>query len=209
MYDFVYASSLSGLYAYATSMVSSYGYAAIFGLMALEGSSLPVPSEAVLPLAGGLAATGLLNFWMAFAAALLGSILGLAVDYYIGYFVGKDIVYKHIKLFRVKRSTLEDFDSWFNRNRVAVVFLSRFVPVLRTLMSFPAGFARMDKKTFFAYSIAGTGIWDMALMAIGYLTLDSATYPSAAILALTIAGVMVVGVYLIYRYSKSYSHRNK
>jgi membrane protein DedA with SNARE-associated domain len=213
MYGLVYAvvSSGSGFYAYAMQLVSSYGVLAVFILMALEGSSLPIPSEVVLPLAGGLVAANpsAFNFWVVLAAAIMGSTVGLAVDYYIGYFIGKDIVYKHLNLFRVKKSTLDNFDEWFDRNRIAVVFLSRFIPVFRTVMSIPAGFARMDKKAFFAYSIAGTCIWDIALMAIGFYTVNSTTTPSSAIFAMTIAGVMVLAVYLIYKYSKVHSRRNK
>ena len=206
-------SSLMQLVSGSTSIIEqfihAYGYMALFIAMALESSSIPVPSEVVMPFAGALSHAGIFNFWVAFIAALAGSILGLAVDYYIGYFIGKDIVYKHLNLFRVKKSTLDNFDEWFDRNRIAVVFLSRFIPVFRTVMSIPAGFARMDKKAFFAYSIAGTCIWDIALMAIGFYTVNSTTTPSSAIFAMTIAGVMVLAVYLIYKYSKVHSRRNK
>jgi membrane protein DedA with SNARE-associated domain len=194
----------SSLYAYVMQLIRSYGLLSVFSLMALEGSSLPVPSEVVLPLFGLFAYMGLINFYEALLAAILGSTLGLAVDYYIGYFIGKDIVYNHLAWFRIKKETLKNFDEWFQRNSVVVVFLSRFVPVIRTVISFPAGFAKMRKTTFFAYSIAGSFIWDAALMSVGFYAKSS-----SSIFALTIAAVLVAVVYLIYRYSAKRSVRNK
>ncbi len=171
-----------------------YGYLAVFGLMLLEGSSLPVPSEVVMPLAGLLAQKGIFNFYIALFAGLMGSIGGLIIDYYIGYFLGKDVVYKHLRLFHIRQESLDNFDEWFTRNGTAAVFISRLIPVLRTFMSFPAGFARMNAKKFFAYSIAGTFIWDVVLMAFGYYFL-SATNAVYVLFAIAVFAIMV---YLIY-----------
>ena len=181
-------------YATITALITKYGYAAIFGLMLMEGSSLPVPSEVVLPLAGLFAQKGLMSVYIAFLAALLGSIGGLIIDYCIGYFLGKEVVYKHLHLFRIRKESLDRFDAWFERNGTAAVFISRLIPVVRTFMSFPAGFARMNAKKFFSYSIAGTAIWDVVLIAFGYyfLSAKSATY------VLTAIGIFAIVVYLIY-----------
>ncbi len=156
-----------------TGFVTQYGYTAIFGLMALESSSFPVPSEVILPFAGLLSAKGMLYFPYAFAVGLAGSIVGMAIDYYIAYFIGKDIVYKHLHAFHIKKETLDNFDVWFYRNGFWAVFVSRLLPVVRTFMSFPAGFARMDAKRFFAYSIGGSAIWNLALMLFGFYALSA------------------------------------
>ncbi|MCL5430064.1 MAG: DedA family protein [Candidatus Marsarchaeota archaeon] len=163
----IITTSYNGIY----SLIASQGYLALFVLMVLEGSSLPIPSEIVIPLAGYFsspAANYLLSFPVAFLVILAGGTFGLAIDYYIGYFLGKDVVYKHMQSFHVKKESIDAFDAWFTRNGKFAVFITRFIPELRALMSFPAGFAKMDLKPFFIYSIAGTVIWDIMLMLFGY-----------------------------------------
>ncbi len=185
--------------------MAKFGYLAIFGLMLLEGSSLPVPSEVVLPLAGLFAQKGLLDVYIAFFAALFGSIGGLAIDYYIGYFLGKEVVYKHLRLFHIRQESLDNFDRWFARNGTAAVFISRLIPVVRTFMSFPAGFARMNAKRFFSYSIIGTAIWDAVLLAFGYYFLSA----SSAVYVLTSIGVFAIIVYLLYHvFTRRIGRRN-
>ncbi|MCL4373375.1 MAG: DedA family protein [Candidatus Marsarchaeota archaeon] len=191
-------SFVSSSYATISLLVKHYGYAAIFVLMLLEGSSIPVPSEVVLPLVGLFAKEGLLKLYLGVIAALLGSIAGLAIDYYIGYFIGKDIVYKHLKRFHIKQESLDAFDKWFERNGLAAVFLSRLIPALRTLMSFPAGFAKMPPRKFFAYSIAGSLIWDVVLALYGYYALST----SNAVLLMTSIGLFALVLYAIYYIAK-------
>ena len=186
----VFTSSYSAI----SALVTKYGYAAIFGLMLMEGSSLPVPSEVVMPLAGLFAHNSLLRFYPALLAGVLGSIGGLIIDYYIGYFLGKDVVYKHMHLFHISRESLDRFDEWFARNGNFAVFVSRLIPVVRTFMSFPAGFAKMNPKRFFTYSIAGTFIWDAVLMAYGYYLLSA---KSAIVVLFGIAAFIII-IYIIY-----------
>ncbi len=180
-----------------TNFVSGYGYWSIAVLMAMESSSLPVPSEVVMPLAGLLAANGTLSFWWAFIAGLAGAIVGMAVDYYIAYFIEKDVVYRYLKRMHIKEHWLDDFSSWFERNGPPAVFLTRMLPVIRTVISFPAGFAKMDQKKFFAYSIAGTAIWNGVLMAFGYYALNAG---NAAVDMAAVAAFAIV-LYVIYRFA--------
>jgi membrane protein DedA with SNARE-associated domain len=182
-------------YSAITAFVESYGYIAIFILMAMEASTLPVPSEVVLPLAGLLAEKGLLNLPIIFIAALLGAIVGSMVDYAIGYFIGKDIVYKHLRLFHIKKESLDNFDIWFEKNGIAAVFFTRLVPVLRTVVNFPAGFAKMNLKEFLGYSIAGFLIWDTVLLLFGYFLLSA----NSAVTVMASIGVFAILLYVIYR----------
>ncbi len=178
-----------------TNLITTYGYLAIATLMALEGASLPVPSEVIMPLAGFFSAKGLLSFPLALIAGLIGSTIGLAVDYYVAYFVGKEVVYKHLQKFHIKRESLESFDKWFERNGVMAVFLTKFIPLIRTLVSFPAGFAKMDQKKFFGYSILGSLIWNVVLMAFGYYALSA----NNAVIILASIGAFGIILYFIYR----------
>ncbi len=193
----VNATAASASAAYLLHLIVAYKYYAILALMLLESASLPVPSEVVLPAIGYLAAQGQLNMALGATAAIIGSVIGFEIDYYIAYFVGKDIVYKHLKLFHIKQSTLDAFDRWFESNGSFAVFISRFIPVVRGLISFPAGFAEMPQKKFFLTSFAGTVIWDVALIIFGYYigNATSATLIFAAI------GVFAIILYLIYVYA--------
>ncbi|HUC38831.1 MAG TPA: DedA family protein [Candidatus Acidoferrum sp.] len=182
-------------YATISAMMSAYGYPAIFGLMLLDGASLPiVPSEVVLPLAGLLAQQGVLNFVIAFIAAFAGTTGGMVIDYYIGYLLGKQVVYKHLKLFHVKQESLDRFDDWFAKNGVAAVFIARLIPLVGALMSFPAGFAKMNPKKFFPFAMAGAFIWTMVLMLFGYFFLSA----KGAVYVITAIGVFAIVVYFIY-----------
>jgi membrane protein DedA with SNARE-associated domain len=195
MYLFgIVSSFVPDSYAVISNLIHSYGYAAVFVLMLFESSSLPVPSEVVLPLAGFLSSKGFLNLYLAFAAALLGGIGGLCIDYFIGYYLGKDVVYKHLGYFHVKKTDLDAFDAWFDRNAIAAIFFSRLIPVARTIMSIPAGFARMPLKQFFEYSIAGSVIWDAVLMYFGFYLLSA----SSASVVLASIGAFAIVLYLIY-----------
>lgn len=190
------SSLIHNSYGTINAFMKSYGYAAIFVLMAMEGSTLPIPSEVVLPLAGLFAANGTLDFYVALVVGILGSLAGTMIDYVIGYVIGKDIIYKHLNLFHIKRETLDNFDRWFEKNGVAAVFFTRMVPVVRTVINFPAGFAKMPLKEFLAYTVAGIVIWDTVLMAFGYylLSVHSATIILAAI------GAFAILLYIIYRF---------
>jgi membrane protein DedA with SNARE-associated domain len=186
---------IHGSYNVISTYIKSYGYAAIFILMALESSSLPVPSEVVLPLVGLFAAKAVLNFWLALLVAMLGSTVGSTVDYVLGYYIGKDIVYRHLKFFHIKKESLDSFDIWFEKNGNAAVFLTRLVPIVRTFINFPAGFAKMSFKKFIAYSVVGMLIWDLVLMAFGYYLLSA----NSAVIVMAAIGVFAIALYVIYR----------
>lgn len=192
---FLLASALLGLSGSIGSFIGSYGYIAIFILMVLEAASLPIPSEVVLPAIGYLAATGSLNVFGGFAVVILGGVAGMLLDYYIAYFLEKDVVYKHLSLFHIKKKTIEDFDRWFAKNGNFAVFITRLLPIVRGFINFPAGFAKMDMKKFLLYSVAGTVIWDVLLIAFGYyaLAVDSA---STIIVAIAAFGIVL---YIVYK----------
>ena len=187
--------SASGIYSTLLALIIKYGYEALFGLMLLESATVPVPSEVVIPIAGFLAAKGTMNIYLALLAATAGSMVGMMVDYAIGYYIGKEVIYKHLGFFHLSRKALDDFDRWFNSNAAASVFFSRLLPVVRTIVSFPAGFSKMDLKAFIGYSLAGAVIWDSVLIAYGYYLLSS----KSAEVVLASVGILAIVVYIIYR----------
>ena len=185
-------------YGFFSGIVTTYGYLAIFVLMLLESATLPVPSEIVMPLAGLFAQKGLLSFPLALLVSVLGSAIGIAIDYYIGYFIGKDVVYKHLHWFHIKKESLTSFDRWFEKNGNVAVFISRLFPIIRTVISFPAGFARMEQKKFFLYSIVGVVIWDLVLMLFGYYLLSV----NNAVVVMASIAVFGVVLYVIYKIAR-------
>lgn len=191
---FAVASILGPLAAYLTNFIYSYGYIAIFVLMTLEYASLPIPSEVVLPLSGLLVAKGVFNPFAVFFVTLFAAVVGMAIDYYIADFIGKDVVYKHLGKLRMKKESVEAFDSWFSRNGAFAVFICRLIPEIRGLVSLPAGFAAMPKRKFFAYSVAGAVIWNVALISFGYFALN---VTNAYVILGSIA-VFAIVLYLIY-----------
>jgi membrane protein DedA with SNARE-associated domain len=188
-------SLFNATYATLTYIIIHFGIAAVFGLMLLESASLPIPSEVVLPLVGLFAFKGDINVYLALLAAFLGSFIGMAIDYYIAYFLGKDFIYKKLQFFHIKKKTLEEFDEWFAINGSFTVFVSRLLPIVRTFINFPAGFAMMDKKKFFVYSMTGSIIWDTLLIAFGYYALSI----NNIVTVMSLTGVFAIILYIIYK----------
>ena len=136
--------------------VSSWGYLGIFGLMLLESSSLPVPSEVILPFSGFLVFKGQLNFIVTVAVATVAAIMGSLIDYYIG-LKGIEVLTKRKVLGRALLSMdqLTFAGKWFNKYGSLTIFLARLIPGIRTLISFPAGAAKMPLAKFLVFTTAG------------------------------------------------------
>ncbi len=174
------------------------GYPGIFVLMVMESATLPVPSEVVLPLGGYLVYQGRLEFWSVVAVATLGSLIGTMIDYGIGYYLGRPAVLRYGRIVRFSHERLETTERWFNRHGTNVVLLARFVPLLRTLIAFPAGIVRMEPKRFLAYSAVGILVWDIALVYIGFLAGQNSARISSILesyfLPLGLASIVIVAV---------------
>ena len=190
-----------------TRDATATGYSGIFTLMLLESSSLPIPSEAVLPFAGYLVSMGQLNLWITVIVATIAGIAGSLVDYYIG-LKGVQSLTQHRVLGRVLFSTsqLEIAARWFNRHGAFMVFLGRLIPGFRTVVSFPAGAVRMSLAKFVAFTTAGCLLWNVILIYLGWFLgknwAEVAGVARYLIIATVVAIVIVVIVYLIKRRQK-------
>ncbi len=149
--------------------MSKYGYASLFALMALESASLPIPSEVVLPLAGYFVRVGVLNFWVAVGVSTAASLAGALLDYFLAAWLGRPFVVALLKLFRLHRGALDRAEAWFGRSAQWTVFAARFVPALRTVISFPAGLFEMNITRFFVMTTAGCLAWSVVLIYAGFL----------------------------------------
>ena len=185
----------SQIFNLAVSIVDKFGYSGIFALMVMESATLPVPSEVVLPLAGYLVFLGQINFWLALIVASIGSIIGTLIDYSIGYYLGRPAILHYGKYFRLNEQHLVTSERWFNKFGEVTVFLARFVPLVRTLIAFPAGIAEMKLWKFVAFSLLGIFIWDGALIYVGFLAgQNSSKIISALSNAFSITEILVVVV---------------
>ncbi len=159
----------STIFNFAVNVLKTSGYPGLFVLMVLESATLPVPSEVVLPLAGYLVFTGQFNFWVAVVAASIGSLIGTLIDYSIGFYLGRVVVLRYGKYVRLHESSLVTTEKWFAKYGEIIVLAARFVPLVRTVIAFPAGIAEMKLWKFILFSIVGIVVWDAILIYIGGL----------------------------------------
>jgi membrane protein DedA with SNARE-associated domain len=151
-----------------TATIKSWNYVGIFSLMLLEASSLPVPSEVILPFSGYLISQGLLNFLITLLVSTLAGTTGSLIDYYIG-MKGITLLARRKVLDKLLfgKTRLEMAERWFNKYGAFVVFLGRMIPGFRTLISFPAGAVKMHLAKFILYTTAGCLMWNAFLIYIG------------------------------------------
>lgn len=185
------------------SVVSRSGYIGVFMLMFLENIFPPIPSELIMPLAGFASAKGELNFFGVVAAGTAGSVIGALPWYYAGVRLGKDrlmrFAERHGYWLTMCPEDIEKANQWFRRHGKAAVFFGRLLPTIRTLISVPAGLARMPMAAFLAYSTVGSVIWT-ALLALGGYVLE-AQYEKIAdyVDPISIAVIGMIIVAYVYR----------
>jgi membrane protein DedA with SNARE-associated domain len=145
------------------------GYPGIVLLMAIESSILPLPSELIMPPAGYLAAKGHMNGPLAVLAGAVGSILGALVNYVLAVVVGEPILRRYGKYVLISERSLDKAERFFKRHGEIGTLLGRLVPVVRHLISIPAGICRMNLPRFIAFTGIGAGVWCAILVYIGWL----------------------------------------
>jgi membrane protein DedA with SNARE-associated domain len=155
---------LAEIFNYLIKIISQFGYYGVFFGMLLESACIPIPSEIIMPLAGFLAFQGTMNFWIAVIIATLASIAGSLIAYYVGLKGGRPFLEKNRI---ISKHDLKKTDAFFEKYSIESVFIGRFVPVVRTFISLPAGVARADLKKFTVYTAIGTFFWNLALAFAG------------------------------------------
>ena len=155
------------------SLVFILGYLGIFLLMFLESSFIPFPSEVVLIPAGVLVAKGEMNFFMALVAGTGGSLAGAYLNYYLARLLGRPtinaLLERYGKLFFIKGEDIRRSEAFFHKHGYMATFTGRLIPVIRQLISLPAGFYHMPLIPFSILTIIGAGIWSGILLGAGFL----------------------------------------
>ncbi|MBM7617698.1 membrane protein DedA with SNARE-associated domain [Weissella uvarum] len=155
------------------SMINQFGYLAITLLIAVENIFPPIPSELILTFSGFLTTQSQLNVAGSIIAATLGASIGAAILYWIGSFLDMPTLAKLVdsRLGRALHLRLKDFEraeAFFLRHGRFAVFAGRFIPVVRSLISVPAGMTKMSFPVFMMYSSLGAGIWNTVLIGLGH-----------------------------------------
>jgi membrane protein DedA with SNARE-associated domain len=147
--------------------VQNGGYTGIIVLMAMESSIFPVPSEIVIPPAAFLAAQGKLSFSGVVLAGTFGSYLGAAITYWVSRLIGRPLIVRYGRFVLISPKKLEQAEHWLARYETGGVFFARLLPVVRHLISIPAGIVRMNFWIFSVVTIVGSGIWCWILAYLG------------------------------------------
>ena len=164
---------LSGLAEWVAGVVDQLGYVGLLLLVALENLFPPLPSELILPLAGFLVGQGRMDFFLAFAFATAGSLVGAVLLYGIGAVVGEERIRRWVR--RIPLLEERDVDigqDWFARHGGKTVFFGRLVPIVRSVISLPAGLERMSLWRFVIFTTAGSAMWNLLLIGGGWILGD-------------------------------------
>jgi len=153
--------------------IGTLGYPGIFLLMAVESSAFPFPSELVMPPAGYLVFQGRMNPWLVLLAGGLGSLAGAYANYFGALYLGRPLLLKYGKFIGIAEEKLKKTEAFFQRHGEISTFIGRLIPVIRQLISIPAGLARMNHFRFAFYTSLGATIWCAVLAWIGYAIGDN------------------------------------
>ena len=197
------------------SLMGQFGYFGVFFLIALENVFPPIPSEVILLFGGFMTTYTSLNIALMVVAATLGSLLGAIVLYYIGKILNKERLKKIVsgkvgKVLRLKEKDIDMADHWFDTKGNKTVFFCRFIPIVRSLISIPAGMSEMAMPKFLIYTIAGSLIWNSVLTIIGAKVGDNwesilgifDNFSHIVLIILIIIFVLIVGIFYYRRLHK-------
>lgn len=152
-------------------IMNQFGYVGIAVLIAIENIFPPIPSEVILTFGGFMTTYTSMNIWLVALFATIGSVIGAIVLYGIGRLLTPQrlawIIDKWGRILRIKKQDIKKAEKWFNRRGSLTVFFCRFIPIVRSLISIPAGMAHMNIGKFLIYTTLGTSIWNIILVYLG------------------------------------------
>lgn len=180
--------------------IGAMGYPGIFILMAMESSVFPVPSELVMPPAGYLANRGEMNIWLAILTGTLGSLVGAYANYYAAHWLGRPLILKYGKYVWITEEKFAKVEIFFHKHGEISTFIGRLLPVVRHLISLPAGLAGMHHGKFAFYTTAGAFFWVTILTWLGYFIGQNQElimrYSHQALIWVILFSVALVAVYV-------------
>ena len=197
-------------------IMNNFGYIGVFLLIAIENVFPPIPSEVILLFGGFMTTFTNMNIIGVIIASTLGSLLGAIILYYIGKILNKERLKKIItskpgKLLRLTPEDIDKADDWFDKKGNKTVFFCRFIPVIRSLISIPAGMSEMPMKKFLIYTTIGSAIWNSALTIAGSIVGENWTsileimdnYSHIAVIILGIIFIVAIIIFYFKRKKKN------
>lgn len=149
-------------------LIRDYGYWGLFLLIVLESTAVPIPSLLVMPFAGYLAARGTFSLPLILVINGVGAATGSMLSYWFGAAGGTPLLLRWGRFLRIKQADLDRTHAYFERHGSGTIFVARFLPVIRHVISIPAGIARMPVPKFLTLTVAGAMCWGGGLMVVGY-----------------------------------------
>jgi len=180
--------------------IGAMGYPGILLLMAMESSIIPVPSELVMPPAGYLAYQGQMNMALVILCGTVGSLVGAYANYFASHYLGRPLILKYGKYVLIPPDKFERVERFFLQHGEISTFIGRLLPVIRHLISIPAGVAGMNHIKFSLYTVLGAGLWCTILTLIGYVIGENQQlimqYSHKALAWVVLFCALLVGVYI-------------
>lgn len=190
------------LISWLVQTIGVLGYPGIFILMAMESSVIPIPSEVVMPPAGYLAQQGKMNIYIAILCGTVGSLVGAYANYFAAHYLGRPLVLKYGRYVWITEEKFANVERYFKEHGEISTFIGRLLPVIRHLISLPAGLAGMNHLKFSLYTLIGAGLWVTILTFIGYFIGENQAlivkYSHQALI-----GVVAVSIVIIVFYVKA------
>ncbi len=184
-------------------LISQYGYLAVFVLMLAESACIPVPSEVIMMFGGALAAGAVPGAHPSlsgvFAAGVLGNVAGSYISWAVGKYAGQAAIRRWGRRVGIREHEIDKATAWFERHGPVAVLVGRVIPVIRTFISLPAGFAEMPAGTFGLYTTLGAIPWTAALAIPGYALGANWEHVANDFHGPTyaIAGILVIGLVVV------------
>lgn len=193
-------------------IMNSYGYIGICLLILIENLFPPIPSELVLTFGGFMTIDSNITIVGVIISSTLGSLLGATILYYVGKILNKERLIKIVKskygkLLRIKPKDIESADDWFDTKGNKTVFFCRFIPVVRSLISIPAGMSEMPLLKFMVYTTLGSSIWNTALVCVGAFAGNKKDYILQIIDNISYVVLFIIVTLCIILIYKSYKKR--
>ncbi len=158
---------LAFIFQFVTQVISTGGYAGIAGLVTLNSSGIPIPSELIMPFSGYLVYKGRFDFFLVVLAGVIGCNIGSAIAYWIGAKGGRPLVERYGKWVLMSTHDLDRMSGFFERYGSIAILVGRMLPIVQTFVAFPAGIAKMARLRFHIYTTVGSLVWYACLAWIG------------------------------------------
>ncbi|MDP3916903.1 MAG: DedA family protein [Nanoarchaeota archaeon] len=203
----MFSEFFNGFVVFLTNTIGAWGYLGILILMIVESSFIPFPSEVVLIPAGILIANGEMSWLPVITMAIMGSIIGALINYYIALSLGRRLtnrlVSRYGKIFMVNKDTILKSEKYFDSHGEITILAGRLIPGIRQIISLPAGFSRMNIFKFILFTTIGALIWSGFLTYAGYLIGANLSSQEPNLKMLSLIGIIIaialIGSYVMFR----------